>query len=289
MNRNKKFDYIDKQWMIDNWVNTNMSLKSLSIREGCSESLIDTRRSKYGLKKPYKHKINLDKLKDVSDPILCYFAGLIASDGWLWKDRHYVELNLTGESEYDLLNKLNSYFENERPVKKFSGSYRLTFSGNGIKDIFINYFNIPVCSDNKTFTIRFPEKFESEDCARMFIRGVFDGDGSIHVPKRIKDCRGNYDAPSVCMFQASELFAQGLVQFINDNNLTTTKAFVKYHKGTETGNYYPGVDFSSRQCKEFLDWMYLGNTDFLLQRKYEKYLKIKDSNSSKSALGPISI
>ena len=49
---------IDKQWLIENWVNTNKSMKQLAEEFNISEGLIDARRAKYKVSKKYKDSID---------------------------------------------------------------------------------------------------------------------------------------------------------------------------------------------------------------------------------------
>jgi hypothetical protein len=270
MGKDKKFDYINEQWLIDNWVNTNLSMATLAKREGCSESLIDWRRTKYKLKKAYKYKINMKKLKDINDPILYYFAGLLSTDGWMWKERHYVEIDLVGDSEKVLLEALNKYYENGRPVKQFprpeqEPTNRLTFSQQGIREVFIEHFNIPL--DRKTFNVGTPKFFPTEDCARMYVRGCMDGDGSIFVPNPDKVYSSKPAHISTALYQGSEKLALGLIDIVNQ--YVGTSINLTHLKGEK--GLYPGFETGGMTAQKFLDWLYIGYEEFRLARKYDKY------------------
>lgn len=59
---------ITEDWLINNWLNTDKSLKQLSDEFNISLSLLESRAVFYKLKKHLKHKLNTKKLFDLSDP-----------------------------------------------------------------------------------------------------------------------------------------------------------------------------------------------------------------------------
>lgn len=270
--KKKAFPFVDKKWLEENWLNTDKSLQTLANELGCSVSLLEWRAASYGLKKPYKYKIDMTKLKDISDPVLNYLAGLVATDGWLWKDKHYVEIDLVGDDELQLLKNLNSYYGNTRPVKTFKNkaakngcSHRLTFSAEGIKEVFINHFNL-TDDGNKTFNLKTPKSFSTEDCARMYLRGVIDGDGSIYVGPDIVRC-------SVNIVTASFDFIQGLCDIVE--RYIGIKVKPQIHRDNSKNAEYPSFYLGGSNCFKFLHFIYRGYPDFRLERKYKKYEEIK--------------
>ena len=70
-------------------------------------------------------------------------------------------------------------------------------------------------TENKTFNAQVPQSFPSEDCAKAYIRGCIDGDGSIQK-----------DGRCVTIATASEKFISGIV------------AIVKHYTGIEANQYY---------------------------------------------------
>lgn len=128
---------IDKEWLVNNWVNTNKSMHQLAIEENVTEALIDNRRAKYNLVKRFKYIVNKDKLFDLTDPNVYYIAGLIATDGYIPKSSDCFEIALTGESEYELLKDIKEYFESTSDIALYGNSYRLRIVAEGIVKFFL--------------------------------------------------------------------------------------------------------------------------------------------------------
>ena len=248
----KTHAYIDKQWLIDNWVNTGKSMRELAEQEGVNESLIDCRRAKYGLKKRYCYPWNTSKFFDLSDPHIWYLAGLIATDGYVPKGYNAIELSLRGKSEKDLLRSIHDYYEMTSPIYVFGeDDTGIRFAGEGVNEFLTNNFGIP--QGAKTFTVCCPASYYNEDCAKAYFRGCLDGDG----------CIGK-DGKSFGILTASHNFIEGLA--------TLLRAYVgpEYHLRVEGA--YPQVSAGGNTGKRVLDWTYSLENCFRLERKYERYL-----------------
>ena len=255
----KQHPEIDKQWLIDNWVNTNKSMRQLAKEFGVSEGLIDARRAKYKLSKTYKYKVNTRKLYNLDDPKVYYLAGLLATDGWLNKKNPGIEISLTGESEKQLLNEIKNYFETSAEIALYGNSYRLRIAEKDIVKFFSENFNIP--TSNKTFLVDIPRDFPSEDCAKAYIRGCFDGDGYISENKQC----------GISLCTASEKFVLGIQSVIEKYSGEK----IPYHLTRRGDKYYPCIGTTDRKSRAILDWMYSLDDCFKLERKYNRYIKLK--------------
>lgn len=99
-----------KQWLIDNYINTDKSLGTVEYENGLKPRSLEGLCGKYGLTKRYVDWCNYDKLYDMTDPNVYYMAGLIATDGHIVKGGRVVGLGLSGDSEYKLLVDIKNYF-----------------------------------------------------------------------------------------------------------------------------------------------------------------------------------
>lgn len=190
--------YIDKQWLIDNWVNTNKSMRELAERGGCTESLIDSRRAKYGLEKKFCYPLNRDNLFDLTDPHLWYLAGLTATEGYVPAKHDTLEIGLTGDSEKELIQDIYNYYECTCPIYQYDERHTaIRITAEGLNEFLIEHFIIP--QGAKTFTVGVPSSYYNEDCAKAYFRGCLDGDGSIG-----KDGKG------FSILTASHEFIEGL-------------------------------------------------------------------------------
>ena len=143
---------------------------------------------KYGIKKRTyteskqegrKYSCNDDYFK-VQSPNMAYILGLIASDGSVSKKENLIAIQLL-ESDKSILEEIRKETQSERPLsmytRKNTGHIIATFRvwSKSWKDDLAHYGIVP----NKTFILKPPELLKPE--YRIdFIRGYFDGDGSIY-------------------------------------------------------------------------------------------------------------
>jgi hypothetical protein len=260
----KGYPEINEQWLIDNWVNTTKSIKTLADEIGIPDSVIESRISSYKLRKSHKHSFNAEKFFNIQDPHIWYVAGLAATDGYFPKHFDGVEFSLVGNDEYNLLNSMREYYESQKEVVRHHTATRKNdwywlVSAYGIKEFFFETFNIP--ARNKTFDLDIPKSFPSEDCAKAYIRGCIDGDGSIAV-----------DGKSVRVCTASEAFVKGLGEVVEKYTGIGHRFFFIAASGYSKGKLYPAVEWNSTRAKPLLDWVYSLEDCFKLERKYQRYL-----------------
>ena len=108
------------------------------------------------------------------NPESCYWAGFIAADGNLRKDRYNVNIHLK-KDEYKHLLKLKDITNYSKDVKTDKNSCRIEFTGHWFNDDLINNFDI---NPQKSLIIEISNKIPIEFLDH-FIRGYFDGDGCI--------------------------------------------------------------------------------------------------------------
>lgn len=249
---------IDKQWLIDNWVNTPYSARELAERENIPQRIIEDRYCRYGLKKKFKYHVNTSILFNLQDPQIWYLAGLIATDGYLADYPDSFELTLTGEDEYNLLLNIKNYLESDAPIGKFNKTNRLKICAEGIREFLFINFSIP--KENKTFDVSIPKNIPNEDCAKAYILGCLDGDGCIGKKK-------------FSLVNSAEKFIKGFKDIIY--NYTGIEICFNYETRKKTGNTYPCINATGKKAIQILDWVYSTTCKFYLNRKYKKYLDLK--------------
>ena len=123
---------------------------------------------------------------DTSDK--AYWLGFIYADGFITKKTNGNPVFGLTLAEREPLDKLNQCLESNKPIgyykKKGSYSedsyeYKLAFHSTQMVADLEKWG----CIENKTFKLRFPD-FLSEDLIPHFIRGYFDGDGSVFIHKQ---------------------------------------------------------------------------------------------------------
>lgn len=127
-------------------------------------------------------------------------------------------------------------------------------------------------SPQKSTSIQFPTV--PNDCVRHFIRGCWDGDGTVYVEKR----RQNYLQASY--ISASLLFINGILRALENAGLP--KRTIYENKGKNPSYYFR---YNGRQCTQLYHYLYddVPPTQYL-ERKYLVFKKYCDLSSDQIPL-----
>lgn len=112
---------------------------------------------------------------------MAYVMGLIASDGMVNSKDNMIKIELKS-TDIDILEKINKVLENERPIKTYYRkdkdleTSQIYFYSKKMKDDLAKFHIIP----RKTYDVKYnyPDLL-NEKYYSAYIRGLFDGDGSI--------------------------------------------------------------------------------------------------------------
>lgn len=202
-----------------------------------------------------RHLIDEDFFNNIDTEAKAYFLGLMYSDGSVSK-KHKFYLKLKDE---DIIIKFKECLCCDYPIRRITYkefyAYVLEVCSKKSCENLIKWG----CTPNKTRTIQFPNIDKS--LYRHFIRGFFDGDGCLQLQDKIYHCR--FDLTS-----ASKLFLEQVRPII------TEQAFTNGYLGKEKNCNVYHLNYSGHQVEIILDWLY-ANSNFYLQRKYNKYQILK--------------
>lgn len=212
--------------------------------------------------------INENFFDKIDNENKAYFLGIIYADGCNKRPRNIVTLFLK-ESDIELIKKLNRFIFKDKPV---SISKRPNHTMVGIritnKRISEKLEELGVVKA-KTFKITFPDWLDKK-LYPHFIRGYFDGDGSIGTSKGIntKGCKCYKDKITIT---GTEKFCHRLIEIfkkeININCSTSTRHPERNHN-------IRTISIDGRhQVAKLGNYMYKNST-IKLKRKYNRYLKI---------------
>lgn len=211
-----------------------------------------------------KYKINHDFFninKQTHDS--AYILGLIAADGWVSKTDNCVCIELQ-QSDKQILIDINNVLENERPIKDYTrasgfSNSKLYFFSKQIKADLSLYDIIP----NKTyFDTNFIKNIKYE-LYPDFIRGFFDGDGSITSANY--GIRWQLDGSSIETFMS--IFDYFKINHINAVIQETTDY-------TCTIPRYRLYVYSQEKVKKIFNLIYYENNVLKLNRKYNHFLEL---------------
>ena len=257
---------LTKEYLYENYIVKNKSQAQIARELNVTEAKIDYWTKKFGLqyKKSDRDKAFNLKHIDKSDPIFCYFAGLLATDGYFDYKNSRVSLRVNNEGSKEVFEAIREYIEYIRPVRCYdNGRLRLLYDITiPNKCIFNELLKMGISGpkDTRTFSLDWFNQ-ASRECQLMFLRGVHDGDGSIHNKVfRIS--------------MKSELFIQNLRCVINK---LCSSAYEIKTQSNQTHREYPLLQLRRGDTITFLDFIYTGHDRFRFKDKYNKYLDIVKS------------
>ncbi len=189
INEIKKFIKIKKKAPTLNDIDgSSFSLSSTSIGErfGGIEKLLKEINFKGRIGN--KYQFNEDYFNKINTPNKAYFLGLIVTDGSIHKNRNTLTINLQKKDKHILellskevqIQKPLQFVKNNHPNRQDSYVFEINSPKikKDLKKIGIN--------PQKTLTTKFANnKIVPENLMRHYVRGVFDGDGSISPQGRI--------------------------------------------------------------------------------------------------------
>lgn len=181
-----------------------------------------------------------------------YFLGFIFADGCVtnMKRRKVLSISIK-KSDISLLETFRRAVKSNHPIKENKdGTVRIHICSPEI----VNDLSKYGCVQNKTFKITFPSI--PKPMQRHFIRGYFDGDGSLTISK----CRGK--TVYRVMFAGNANFLTDLQRVLQDNLSIKPVALTK-HKSIYVLSYVS-------DAKAILDWLYKDATVYL-ERKHQRY------------------
>jgi len=216
---------------------------------------------RYTLKEDYFNVINTEQK--------AYFLGLLYADGYNAEDKNYISISLV-EKDVDIVEKLRDVLSSDRPL------YTIDFHDQNSqpqKKLHINSKKLSQqlsklgCKQRKTFTLKFPtEKQVPILLIRHFIRGYFDGDGSM---SRYKVAKETSDKFIVCIV-STEKYCLKLSKILKKQLKINCYLNTRF---PERDNTTRQLFISGRkQVVKFLSWIY-DNSSIYLDRKYKHYIE----------------
>ena len=242
-----------------------------------------------------KHKfINENYFDEIDSDDKAYFLGLLWADGCNFrsdngKNRGYqIQISLQEKDGYIIRQLAEKIFENDnivrfvdnskkkpnqiaqnkRPVEKVQNSVVLHIPSKHISNVLNEYGMVP----RKSLILEMPSIELNEDNFRSFTRGYLDGDGWVsETNSRHAKSTGTSHKVFTCGMVGSYAQMEQMKSRLNDLGFS----FIQKDKGkisriTLSGNL---------QVLRFLDWLY-DNASVKLNRKYEKYLKLKSQSAN---------
>jgi len=254
--KKEELDFISENYL-------DMSYSQIGEIIGRSKKAVLVKASKMGLRKEPKNKFNQDIFSRIDSEEKAYWLGFIFADGYVTKNKLNSSLGIEIKySDKQHLKKFNQFIDGNIEVKD-----RIRIVGKNQTECKMSSFRLyskKLVNDliekgvtpKKSFTIKFPNI--EKEFLFDFIRGYFDGDGSISVEKRSKQLRCN--------------FTTGSLDFVNSIKNIFEKHDIKCYISNHSGKYFQLTISSKSSTKKFLNIIY-EKASVYLDRKFNFYKK----------------
>lgn len=222
-------------------------------------------------------RIKHDFFKEINTEEKAYFLGLIFADGC--NNGKVISLGLKEDDKY-LVEKFKSLIDPSNTIKMLINipkktnhktMFYFTVNSRGLSDDLSSHGAVP----RKSLILEFPKSIP-ENLIHHFIRGYFDGDGSILKAKPLKE---GYSPQYKCKFFGTKNFITKLQEILS-SKLTITSCIGKHKKISVliiTGN---------KNCDKFCEWLYQNATIFMTRKKdrYDSLISLNKKIKSNKTL-----
>lgn len=252
----KKIAFEKEQAIIKDILSRNFTIKDISLMHKVSPSTINNIMKRNDIE--FSYYID-DIFSNIDTEEKAYWIGFFYADGSLDDKRNSIEIGLKSEDFYHLekLKKLLGHNIGTVRCKPSTNSCRYTIID---KQIYNDVKKTGLYA-NKSLTIKFYDVLKNipEELHNHFIRGIFDGDGSImYIPPTEK--RGVRILSGIT---GNKYTVEEINEYLNLKIGTT---LVKVHNKKGTNAYH--TQWCKNDTLKIIKYLY-DNSSIFLQRKFE--------------------
>lgn len=259
-------EYLDKYYKAKNlYLNNGLSLTQAAATAG-----IDRRSLSRSLKEEGYEIINKQNATKFDETVFdtidteekAYWLGFLYADGAIGSTRNSIELSLKA-SDINHLKKFRKFlnFSIDKHIYQDDIRCRICINNKHLKEILISLG----CTPRKSLTITFPsEQQVPKYLQKDFIRGYIDGDGSVMFNTR-------HTCGRLSILGTSEML-ENIIEVMKWKHTKIRKK--------DSENVYT-VEWCGYYVTKYLDQLYENSTIYL-DRKYKRYLEIKDLTRCRS-------
>lgn len=272
-----RLNNLTKEELVNLYKNEKESLGDIAKLYNVSRTAIYKRLKKYGLKQRSKSEARLEAQKqgklpqqffDINknffsswSPEMAYVLGLLFTDGCVSKTKggsYSVSLSLIDK---DLLEKVRDVMGSKHPIKSYKPQRKVYHFGFAREKLMNDLLGLGLVK-NKSLTVKFPSV--PNDYLRDFIRGVFDGDGSIYL-----DLRSKYEKIRTTFTSSSKDFIYKLEERLRFLGMPKRKV---YQQKTKNSISYT-LKYGHRHSMKLFSILYKDVAkNMYLNRKYNKFI-----------------
>jgi hypothetical protein len=218
-----------------------------------------------------KYKLDEHYMDNIDTQEKAYIFGFLCADGHNASNKGTISMCLQ-EGDKEILERIRQCFKSEKPLEFIDYTNKHDFGYTYQNQWRINLFSAYLCKKleeqgmmpMKSDYLKFPNF--REDLIPHFVRGYFDGNGSI-LYRTLKSLR--------ISIVSTKDFCTRLQQIVQSTlNIVVRLQESQNHNGITTDFYITRY----RDSIKFLHWIYKDATIYL-QRKYDKYIFYCNTNN----------
>jgi len=197
-------------------------------------------------------------------PEMAYVIGWILTDGcieYVPRKRYVIRFDLAEKQPLEIIKRL---LDADYPIREEQRRDSTFYSIMLRSQVAVQSLMAIGITPNKTFTAQVPDM--PKNCRREFIRGVFEGDGSVFILNRAKGRK----LLNTKFSSASEDFIRGIGNILYEDLGLMPKIYSRVDNRTEDGNTYWELRYGGRESMALYYYMYKDAT-FYLERKKAKF------------------
>lgn len=227
-------------------------------------------------KRKNRYTLNEDYFKEIDNEDKAYILGFIYADGYVGDDKFNNLVIAVSEKDKCILEKIKdkiSFTGSIRTICNVEGCYK-----NSKPKVVLNFSSKELTSDlrklglypNKSTTMKKLPKIR-EDLYRHFIRGYFDGDGTIAFSKKTSYHTLKTGVTKKYIYDSVVWNVIGTNEFLDDMRRYLPVSVIDSKCNVE-GMKYLRTD-SRQALVSIYDFMYKDSSIYL-ERKYEKFSRM---------------
>lgn len=224
-----------------------------------------------------KYQLNEHYFDVIDTPNKAYILGFLYADGYNSKDKGTITMSLE-ERDKGILEEIRKEIGSEKPLEFLDYSNKHDFGYTYKNQYRLLMFSAHMCNilesigmcQNKSLVVDFPKI--DNNLVRHFIRGLFDGDGSVYRHQY----KGRKSYQHTLTITSTLSLCEKLVDIVEHHLDVNCHIYdASNHNGITKVFTIPGKN----QINTFMDWMY-EDADLKLQRKYDRYIQYFYSNDT---------
>lgn len=253
----------------------NVSLREIERRTSHGRPAISKLLEELGVKTTSgnhyrKYFFNFDFFEKIDNELSAYWLGFMYADGCVLPQNKYGEQEFKisiNDTDLELLEKFKEDIKSTYPIRHDTskGGSQVIQSLRSQKTV--NDLKKLGCIENKSLILQFPtEEQVPKKYMHHFIRGYFDGDGSISSYQRKEGYKLDYHINIV----GTENFIKELYKFFNMGSVFPDKR--------KENSWYLGIN-GNLQIEQFYHILYDDATRYM-ERKYLKFQELLKQNEN---------